>query len=554
MCYGAFIANELTLNRQPSMEKTMPAGIQLSRHPSRILLLAALLALPMAAFAQSRSYTLTDLGMLRDSSDCNAAGLNNKGQVVGYCVSNKASPGKFSSTEAFVYADGVMTGLGKLPGLDSSYATAINDNGWIIGSSSNAPSTTGEQIGAPQGFLYRNNTLSVLKGLSGESNIPTGINAGGQIIGFGFGVSGHFGSFLNVDGNVTPLDFSPTAINNSGQIIGYNIGLESKLLSADGASTPLDIRHGTLASPPVAFNDQGQMVGVTVISYGPGIGNAPYPYGAFSQESAYLYAQGAFTYLGFLPGFNQSSPRAINNQGMIVGVANYLGASPPDCNGGLITNLSLYMEHCQPVTSKPSRPFLYADQRLHDLNALLVPAQAALYVLSDASAINDAGQIAATATMHGQSRAVLLTPVSDTPQNQAQNQSGDLVTFQGGLLADSNADTLNAYFEPGPVVGKNGQVFVVALVPTAHGGGIFFMDRQGGWKLFGDCDHVPAYTAPGLLTALANISLPGRAGLTQAGGDITLYLGYGLASAADPAGSACRDMLKFKNYLPLVTL
>lgn len=530
----------------------MPTGKPLSRHSSRILLLAALLTLPTLAVAQS-GYILTDLGMLSDSTDCSASGLNNKGQVVGSCVSNKEVPGKFSSTEAFVYADGAMTGLGKLPGFDSSEARAINDNGWIVGSSFNAPSSTTGRMDPAQGFLYRDKTLSALKGLPGDGNIPTGINAGGRIVGFSSSAGGRPAGFLYGDGSVVPLDIFPNAINNSGQVIGQGIGQAGSQLYADGAATPLDIPAGTFAQAPVAFNDQGQMVGVTTISYGPAIGGSPY--GALGQDSAYLYAQGTVTYLGFLPGYNRSDPRAINNQGQIVGVATYFGAAPPDCNGGLITNLLAYMEHCRPTTSKTSRPFLYADQRMTDLNTLLFPEQAARYVLTDAGAINDAGQIAATASVNGQSRAVLLTPVSGAPQNQAQSQSRELVTFQGSLLAGGSADTLNAGFEPGPVAGQNGQVFVVALVPTIRGGGIFFMDSQGGWQLFGDCANAPAYTAPGPLTALADIALLGKAGLAQVGhSDITLYLGYGLASAADPAGSACRDMLKFKNYLPLSTL
>lgn len=538
--------------RRLSMDKAMSNGKQVSRHPFRVLLFAALLALPAITAAQSRGYILTDLGMLSDSTDCSASGLNNKGQVVGYCVSNKELPGKFSSSEAFVYADGAMTGLGKLPGNDSSHARAINDNGWIIGSSFNAPETATGKMEPAQGFLYRDKNLSALKGLPGDGSILTGINAKGQIVGIGTSASRSSAGFLYDDGNVATLDIFPTAINNRGQIIGQGIGLTSTLLY-DGATTmPLDIQAGTFAQVPSAFNDQGQMVGVATLSYGPPLGNSPY--GNLAQDNAYLYAQGKVTYLGFLPGYNQTIPRAVNSQGLIVGVATYLGAYPPDCSGGLLKNL-LDMSKCRPTINKPPRPFLYADQRMSDLNALLSPAQAAQYRLTDASAINDAGQIAATATVNGQSRAVLLTPVSGSQQDPTQSQDPNLITFQANLFAGDGDGALRAGFEPGPVAGKTGQVFVVALVPTAQGGGAFFMDSQGGWHLFNGCANAPAYTATGPLAELADITLLGKTSMARLGhSDITLYLGYGLAGVADPAGSACGDMLNFKNYLPLATL
>ncbi|WP_205780913.1 hypothetical protein, partial [Methylocaldum sp. 14B] len=55
--------------------------------------------------------------------------------------------------------------------------------------------------------------------------------------------------------------------------------------------------------------------------------------------------------------------------------------------------------------------FVTIDGVMTDLNALLDPADAAVWTLTSAIAINDAGQIAAQAEINGQHRAVLLTRV-----------------------------------------------------------------------------------------------------------------------------------------------
>ncbi len=514
---------------------------------TRSLLLAALLALTATASAQNLGYTLTDLGLLNGTTDCQAAGLNNKGQVVGGCVSNEDIPGQFSNYAAFVYHDGIMRGLGTLPGDDSSFARAINDNGWVIGSSSRAFKTTPPQP-ISQGFLYRDNAISRLNIPSGdgEGSFLTGINANGQILGFSFAAVRGSPSvgFLYSNGETTFLDFDPSALNNKGQIVGNKSG-RSTVLYSNGISAVLDAYADMFAQPPSAINDQGQIVGKTTIVYGPKIGTSPY--GSWGQNVAYLYSQGTFSYLGFLPGYNESYPSAINNLGQVVGVASYDGPPPPACTGGLI-NLSLILD-CRSTITKPTKAFLYTDGRMLDINSLLSPEQAAQYAITGASGINNSGQIAATASVSGHDRAVLLTPNSQTQVRNQQPQN--LGTFEASALADGSA--LAASFEPGPVTKKNGQVFVVALVPTAQGGGTFFMDNRGNWKPFNTCANAPAYTAPGPLTALADINVLGNTiQLSHTG--ITLYLGYGLASATDPAGTACDDMLKNRNFFPIYTL
>lgn len=60
---------------------------------------------------------MVDLGLQGNTWD-----INNRGQIVGSGLNG-----------AFLYEDGIVTDLGILPGYSHSEALAINDNGWIIG-------------------------------------------------------------------------------------------------------------------------------------------------------------------------------------------------------------------------------------------------------------------------------------------------------------------------------------------------------------------------------------------------------------------------------------
>jgi probable HAF family extracellular repeat protein len=69
-----------------------------------------------------------------------------------------------------------ITDLGTLGG-PYSYATAINDNGQIVGDSINT-------VGANHGFLYSNGSITDLGTLGGEVSVASDINNLGLIVGF----------------------------------------------------------------------------------------------------------------------------------------------------------------------------------------------------------------------------------------------------------------------------------------------------------------------------------------------------------------------------------
>src|SRR5438477_9429202 len=72
-------------------------------------------------------YAITDLGTLGGTAS-SATAINNNGQVVGY--SSLAD----GSTHAFLYSAGAMVDLGTLGGATSS-PNDINDSGVVVGSS-----------------------------------------------------------------------------------------------------------------------------------------------------------------------------------------------------------------------------------------------------------------------------------------------------------------------------------------------------------------------------------------------------------------------------------
>lgn len=83
------------------------------------------------------------------------------------------------------------------------------------------------------------------------------------------------------------------------------------------------------------------------------------------------------TGLGTLPGCRSSEAFGINNNGIIVGQSD-------------------------------GKAFLWQGGKMRDLNAL-IPAEAG-WVLTEANAINNKGQIVGNGQLHGQPHAFLLTP------------------------------------------------------------------------------------------------------------------------------------------------
>jgi probable HAF family extracellular repeat protein len=114
-----------------------------------------------------------------------AKGINNSGQVVG---SGALVIAGSSGAGAFLYSDGVVTGLNALGGFTSSSANAINSTGAVVGSSNLSSPSEGFAFLYTAGTLTDLNTL-VANDIGTRLNNATGINDSEQII--AGGANGH---------------------------------------------------------------------------------------------------------------------------------------------------------------------------------------------------------------------------------------------------------------------------------------------------------------------------------------------------------------------------
>ncbi len=155
---------------------------------------------------------MTKLGTLGYLSSWGYA-VNDIGQVVG-CLSSQM-PASLGYS-AFLYSNGSMHDLGKLPGGRVSYASGINDAGQVVGYSETADSGTDHAIVYSNGVMEDLN--SVLSPTSGwVLTDAVAINDNGQIIGDG-SLNGVEEGFL-----LTPTPLPPSLLLLAPSLIGAGV-------------------------------------------------------------------------------------------------------------------------------------------------------------------------------------------------------------------------------------------------------------------------------------------------------------------------------------------
>jgi len=201
-------------------------------------------------------------GVMTKISADSAFDVNNNSQVVGYV--------RGSSNYAFLYGNNVLTNLGILPNAFSSSATAINDNGIIVGNSSGTS------------FIYQNDQLAPIDVISNRFSITNDINNNDQIVGYYKNLDNKWDAFVISDGLLSLHDFNDSntfasAINDSGKIVGwYQSGFSSFITSAmliesDGNVVDLNSLEtvGAVFERLTRANDinnRGQIVGSGIIN------------------------------------------------------------------------------------------------------------------------------------------------------------------------------------------------------------------------------------------------------------------------------------------------
>lgn len=338
----------------------------------------------LCAQAPSPQYTITDLGVFT------ARRMNDSAQVVGTMVNGRQT--------AMLYKDGVLRDISP-PNADVSAAHDINNLGDVVGEvffcTFVGPNCTGRNT---KGFIYRNNTYTIMSTLGGDQSRAFGINDSRQVTGYSETLpSGQDHAFIFQNGtfqDLGPSIGSPTSysysINAGGQVAGFANGA---FLYTNGSAQVFE-QNGSAND----VNNAGQVVG----NFG---GNDD------GSGRAFLFSGGIRQDLGTLPlGHNYSSGYAINNLGQVVG------------------NSSVSW-----FTNEDERAFIYSQGVMQDLNTL-IPAGSG-WMLKWAADINDSGQIVGNGTLNGQDHAFLLTPTQPmlmTDPNTSKALTLESISFLAG--------------------------------------------------------------------------------------------------------------------------
>jgi probable HAF family extracellular repeat protein len=364
---------------------------------------AVAFGLVAATASAAVEYQVVDLGTLGGTRST-AQGINDRGQVVGW---SKDEAGR---TQAFLWQNGTMAGLGFLPGGTSSVANAINNDGAVTGYSYVSPTNY-------HAFLYISNNLTDIGTLGGPNSQGRGINSRGDIVGsswlatnspnnsdpetfiwrhnqfihippFGGNDRSCDGYGINHEGRISGISFlySPNPrwwgyVWHDSNGNGSNEWSEMKLL---GSLAPKD--SGGEYSGANDLNDIGQVVGWTGIT-----SVKPDPVHAFLitasneqwkiPDSSINPANALMQDLGALESpTNSSSAKAINNQTWIVGSSS--------------------------TSSGTNQAFLWRNGVMTNLNQLIVPSSG--WVLTNATGINEHNEIVGSGLYQGQQRAFLL--------------------------------------------------------------------------------------------------------------------------------------------------
>ena len=183
-------------------------------------------------------------GSISGFPSVSAAGINDSGQVVGTATNPSFG---ISPSVAFLYSDGVLQSLGTPNGAQYSSASAINASGEVAGNGIYT-STAGTSIAA----VYVQGIWQSLGGLGGQgqSSQALGINASGQVVGSSSGpFSGTHATFYT-GGRV--LDLNLLIVGSLAQHVtltdadGIN---DSGLIVANGIDSLSGQQHAYLLTP-----------------------------------------------------------------------------------------------------------------------------------------------------------------------------------------------------------------------------------------------------------------------------------------------------------------
>ena len=335
-----------------------------AHHRMSLFLLSLTVGLANAAWAVPE-YRVTVVAPANSA----ATDINNAGVVVGNY------PFSATSTHGFLNRDSTgLVDLGTLGGTASS-AAAINDKGQVLGEWTTA-------AGQQRGFIYFRGTRRDIGIIPGRFTTYTDINYAGYITAYGTAFDtfeGPHGFLRSPNGTFTDIGALPVenpmtiadSLNNRKQVTGASGPLtfpDQPLRAIVWAAGVMRDLGDFGADPNVgqAINDCGQITGYASVPQG------------FRNRVAFLYSGGRLIDIDQRPATADrfSEGTGINIHAHIVGNSNHLSG------------------------------FIYRGRTMESLNALIAPGLG--WDIRFPQAINDAGQIAATAYRGGVQYAVRL--------------------------------------------------------------------------------------------------------------------------------------------------
>jgi len=342
-----------------------------------------------------------------------------------------------NASAAFAQADSavfVQTG----PNVSHYY---IFDVGPIVGDLTFTRLNQGGQMiwnSGGHAFLYQNCTSRDLGNLGGAESFANGINSNGVVVGKSQQAGGRWRAFSYSNGTMHDLGGSTnsliweeaTAINFWGDVVGVE--------SVQGTISPTAVRYQNgvattmarfLVNPPSGW---GFATNVADINDSEDVTGFVWQGGAstalMSTNFGYLW-----TKINGVPGLEFATfPRAMNRYGDVAGEAGqgvvraFISkdpASPATDLGTLggtlsgaygINNYDWVVGWAEQTNGGGPRAFVYDGTHMIDLNTILWNGGS--WLLREADAVNDAGQIFGSGILNGQQHAFFLQPMSRPPQ------------------------------------------------------------------------------------------------------------------------------------------
>ncbi|MGH9238165.1 MAG: FIMAH domain-containing protein [Vicinamibacterales bacterium] len=351
-----------------------------------VLVVGAALSAPAAAQSPAK-YVLTDLGTL-GGVNSSANDINNLGQVTGTSATTSGPSHAYRTAPNSVITP--ADDLGTLGG-STSTGERINDSGQVAGSSSNGTNTHAFRSSANNLVI----ALTDLGTFDGTFNsFGSGIDSLGRVTGSAHvaGTAACFFIFSNsafrttAGGTVAGGDNLGTlvpsncrsaqgwAINDLGVVVGdsatqFSTGVPNHAFRASPGSAMVNIHPAGAYDSSIAvdINSAGQIVGTVTVG------------AAFSPTAQHCYRT--------TPG--QSIQLPADSLGSLGGPGPFCSARGINADGDVVGSSS---------TGSQIHAFIYTDGTMSDLNSLIGPTTV---VLTQATGINDSGQISAQGWTNG---------------------------------------------------------------------------------------------------------------------------------------------------------